>query len=145
MSSAGPGPAPEDLPPETLLVVLRGIGASMFLTDRHLIGARDGAERRPRSGFQAWTLDTIRHMRIELGSGPSGRIAVWTTGAQEALSMFFDARSLDRAHELLDIARPLIARSRRGRPGSEPARPSIGPARPCSSTPPGEMEPPQDR
>jgi hypothetical protein len=144
MSSAGPGPAPDDLPPETLLVVLRGIGASMFLTDQHLILARDGAERRPRSGFQAYTLDTIRHMRIELGSAPSGRIAIWTTGPQEALSMFFDARSLDRAHELLDTARPLIALSRRGRPGSEPVRPPIGPARPGSSEPPGMSEPPNE-
>jgi hypothetical protein len=137
---AAPG-AEGSVPPEALLVVLRGIGASMFLTDRHLIVARDGAERRPRSGFQAWTLDTIRHMRIELGSAPSGRIAVWTTGAQEALSMFFDARSLDRAHELLDVARPLIARSRRGRPGSEPVRPPIGPARPGATEPPGKSEP----
>jgi hypothetical protein len=65
--------------------------------------------------MQAWTLDAIRHIRIELGRAPSGRIAVWTTGEQEALSVFFDARSLDRAQKLLDVARPLIARSRRGR------------------------------
>jgi hypothetical protein len=144
-ADAEPPPPPDEFRPEALLVVLRGIGASMFLTDRHLILARDGAQRRPRTGFQAFTLDTIRHMRIELGSAPSGRIAVWTTSGQEALSMFFDARSLDRAHELLDVARPLIARSRRGRPGSEPARPPIGPARPGSSTPPGDGEPPQSR
>ncbi|HET7473201.1 MAG TPA: hypothetical protein VFJ71_08765 [Candidatus Limnocylindrales bacterium] len=107
---------------EDLLVVLRGIGASMFLTDRRLIVARDGVERRPRSGLQSYDLDGIRHIRIELGSAPSGRVAVWTTGAdQETLSMFFDARSLERAHELIDVARPLIARSRRGRAGSGPA------------------------
>jgi hypothetical protein len=106
----------------------------MFLTDQHLIVARDGAERRPRTGFQAYTLDTIRHMRIELGSAPSGRIAVWTTGAQEALSMFFDARSLDRAHELLDVARPLIARSRRGRPGTQSAAREASSRRPPGSS-----------
>ena len=119
-SGAASPTVPGDVPPEALLVVLRGIGAWMFLTDQHLIVARDGADRRPRSGFQAYRLDTIRQIRIELGSAPSGRIAVWTTGAQATISMFFDARSLDRARELLEVARPLIARSRRGRSGSEP-------------------------
>ena len=142
--SARPVGGREDLRAEALLVVLRGIGASMFLTDQHLILARDGAERRPRTGVQSFDLESILHIRIELGSAPSGRVAVWTTGGQEVLSMFFDARSLERAQELLDVARPLIARSRRERPGSEPARPSIGPARPGSSTPPGKSGPPQD-
>lgn len=112
-----------DLASEELLVVLRGIGAWMFLTDRRLIVARYGAERRPRTGVQAFPLDTIRQMHIELGSAPSGRIAVTTTGP-EAISMFFDARSLERAHELLDIARPLIARSRRGQRRAEPPDPT---------------------
>ena len=107
--------AAEIVPPEAVRGVVRGIGASMFLTDHHLILARDGAERRPRTGFQAFGLETIQHLRIELGSAPSGRIVVWTTGDQEAASMFFDARSLERAQELLDVARPLIARSRRRR------------------------------
>jgi hypothetical protein len=116
----------------------------MFLTDQQLILARDGAERRPRTGVQAFDLEAIRHIRIELGSAPSGRIAVWTTGGQEVVSMFFDARSLERAHELLDVARPLIARSRRGHPGTEPVRTPIGPARPGSSEPPGTSEPPKE-
>jgi hypothetical protein len=110
--------------------VLRGIGASMFLTDQHLILARDGAQRRPRTGLQTLTLDSIRHIRIELGSAPSGRIAVWTTGGQEALSMFFDGRSLGRAQELLDIARPLIARTRRGRLGETLHASRAGPREP---------------
>jgi hypothetical protein len=93
----------------------------LFLTDQQLILARDGAQRRPRTGVQALALDAIRHIRIELGRAPSGRIAVWTTDGREAFSMFFDGRSLDRAQELLDAARPLIARSRRQRPGREPA------------------------
>jgi hypothetical protein len=97
-------------------VVLRGIGSWMFLTEQHLIVARDGADWRPRTGYRFHSLDSIQHIRIELGSAPSGRIAVWTTGAEEVISMFFDARSLDRAHELVDLARPLIARSRRDRP-----------------------------
>ena len=116
---AGSPAAPEGAPPDALLVVLRGIGAWMFLTDQHLIVARDGADWRPRTGFRAYSLDSIRHIRIELGSAPSGRIAAWTTGAEEVISMFFDVRSLDRAHELLDVARPLIARSWRGRSGTE--------------------------
>jgi hypothetical protein len=109
----------------------------MFLTEQHLIIARDGAKRRPRTGFQVFTFDAIRHMRIELGRAPSGRIVVWTTGGQEALSMFFDSRSLDRAHELLDVARPLIARSRRGRSGTDPAARSDASRRPsrCSRDP----------
>ena len=112
---------------ESLLVVLRGVGAVMFLTTRRVIVARDGIERRPRSGVTAFTLPTIRHLRIELGSGPSGRIAVWTDTGHEAVSMFFDARSFDRAHELIDVARPLIAMQRRG-PGARPVRPPSGPA-----------------
>jgi hypothetical protein len=106
---------------ENLLVVLRGIGAMMFLTTRRVIVARDGIERRPRSGVVSFPLEQIRHLRLELGSGPSGRIAVWTDASQEAVSMFFDARALDRAHELIDIARPQIARQR-------PVRPPTGPA-----------------
>jgi hypothetical protein len=113
---------------ETLLVVLRGIGAMMFLTTRRVIVARDGIERRPRSGVASFPLEQIRHLRLELGSGPSGRIAVWTDASQEALSMFFDARSLDRAHKLIDVARPQIARQRRRGPGERPARPPTGPA-----------------
>jgi hypothetical protein len=108
---------PAGVPPEALLVVLRGIGSWMFLTDDHLIVARDGADWRPRTGYRFQSLDSIRHIRIELGSAPSGRIAVWTTGTEEVISMFFDARSLERAQELVDVARPLIARSRRGREG----------------------------
>jgi hypothetical protein len=129
-------------PHEELLVVLRGIGASMFLTNRRLIVARDGVERRPRSGLQTFELGVIRHIRIELGSAPSGRIAVWTTTAEpEALSMFFDARSLGRAHELIDVARPLVARQRRELRGRR-ARPPMGPPAPGSPRPPGSAEPP---
>jgi len=121
------GTAPNLSASETLLVVLRGIGAMMFLTTNRIIVARDGVERRPRSGVTAYPLSTIHHLRLELGSGPSGRIAVSTEAGQEAVSMFFDARSLDRAHELIDVARPLIARQRR-RSGVRPARPPSGPA-----------------
>ena len=110
----GPGTLPEGVPPETLLVALRGIGSWMFLTDQHLIVARDGADWRPRTGYRFQSLDSIRHIGIELGRAPSGRIAVWTTDAEEVISMFFDARSLDRAQELVEVARPLIARLRRG-------------------------------
>ena len=85
----------------------------MFLTNQRVIVARDGVARRPRSGIQSFPLETIRLIRLELGSAPSGRIAVSTTGGQEAVSMFFDSRSLERAHELIDAARPLIARRRR--------------------------------
>ena len=120
---------------ETLLVVLRGIGAVMFLTSRRLIVARDGIERRPRSGVASFPLGQIRHLRLELGSAPSGRIAVWTDASQEAVSMFFDARSLDRAHELIDVARPQIARQRRRGPGERPVRPPSGPADSGSSDP----------
>lgn len=111
---------------EELLVVLRGIGAMMFLTNQRVIVARDGVERRPRSGIQSFPLETIRLIRLELGSAPSGRIAVSTTRGQEAVSMFFDSRSLERAHELIDTARPLIARRRR-RLEAGSARPSSRP------------------
>ncbi|HUP54637.1 MAG TPA: hypothetical protein VM408_03950 [Methylomirabilota bacterium] len=98
---------------EDLLVVLRGIGAMMFLTNTRVIVARDGVSRRPRTGIQSFPLADIRLIRLELGSAPSGRIAVSTLSGPEAVSMFFDARSLDRAHELIDVARPMIARHRR--------------------------------
>lgn len=121
-------------PSEELLIVLRGIGAMMFLTNQRVIVARDGVERRPRTGIQSFPLETIRLIRLELGSAPSGRIAVSTTGAQEAVSMFFDSRSLERAHELIDAARPLIARRRR-RLESGAARPQGRPTDSASSDP----------
>lgn len=120
---------------EELLVVLRGIGAVMFLTTQRVIVARDGVERRPRTGIQSFALSSIRHLRLEMGSAPSGRIAVWTAADAEAVSMFFDARSLDRAHRLIDLARPLIARQRRRGPGERPVRPPNGPADSGSSDP----------
>lgn len=115
--------------------MLRGIGAVMFLTTERLIVARDGFERRPRTGIQSFAFEAIRHLRLELGAAPSGRIAVWTTAGHEGLSMFFDAKTFDRAHELIDVARPLIARARRGGPGDRPVDHSRGPAEPGSDTP----------
>jgi hypothetical protein len=129
-ASTEPGPdapvaanAPREMPPavqprlargEQVLVQLRGIGASMFVTSERVIVAREGGERRPRSGVQSFPLDAITLIRLEPGAPPSGRIAVWI-GAQEAVSMFFDARSSDQAQEAVDIARPVIARRRRER------------------------------
>ena len=110
-----PPPVEPDLEPgEELVFVLRGIGAAMFLTSDRLIVARDGGERRPRSGTQSFPLESISHIRVEPGERPSGRVAVWI-GTQEAVSMFFDGRSADLAKEAVAAARPLIARRRRER------------------------------
>ncbi len=98
---------------EELLFVLRGIGAVLYLTTERVIVARDGGERRPRTGVLALAIDEISHVRIEPGTGPSGRIAISTNGL-EVVSMFFDARSADRAREAIDVFRPLVARRRRG-------------------------------
>ncbi len=122
---------------EELLVVLRGIGAVMFLTSRRIIVARDGIERRPRTGIQSFPLVEILHLRLELGSPPSGRIALWTIRGQEAVSMFFDARSLDRARSLIDLARPLVARQRSRGQGAGRVPPPSGPA---GSVPPDSAE-----
>jgi hypothetical protein len=103
--------------------VLRGIGAVLFLTSVRLILVRDGVERRPRTGIQSVPLEEVVHLRLELGTAPSGRIAVSTMEAREAISMFFDAHSLDRAHELIEVARPRVARGRR-LAGSGPAGPA---------------------
>jgi hypothetical protein len=99
---------------EQLLVHLRGIGASMYVTTERVILARDGRDRRPRSGLQSFALEAITQIRLEPGASPSGRIVVWV-GPQEVVSMFFDARSSDRAQEAVEVARPLIARRRRER------------------------------
>jgi hypothetical protein len=120
---------------EELLLVLRGIGSVMFLTTDRMIVARDGFERRPRTGIQSFPLETIRHLRLELGASPSGRIAIWSSAGHEVVSMFFDARSFDRANELIEHARPLIASARRRGPGDRPVRPPSGPAGPGSSRP----------
>jgi hypothetical protein len=115
-------PGPLDRPPldasEELLVVLRGIGSVMFLTSTRIIVARDGMERRPRTGLQSFPLEQLDRVRIDLGSGPSGRIVVWTAGDLEAVSMFFEPRSRDRAEELVAAASAGIARARRRAPGS---------------------------
>jgi hypothetical protein len=108
-----PQATPPDLDTdESVLADLRGIGASLFVTTERLIISRDGRERRPRSGVQSFLLEAITHIRVEPGAPPSGRIAVWI-GSQEVASMFFDARSSDRAQEIVEIARPAIARHRR--------------------------------
>jgi len=117
-------PVPASPPPlerdEELLGVLRGIGSAMFLTSARIIVARDGMDRRPRSGIQSFPLDGIRQVRIERGSGPSGRVVVSATAGQEIVSMFFEPRSLDRARELIARARLEIGRQRRSGSRSEP-------------------------
>jgi hypothetical protein len=105
---------PDLAPGEELVFVLRGIGAAMLLTTDRLIVARDGGDRRPRSGTQSFALESISHIRVEPGERPSGRIAVWIEG-QEVVSMFYDGRSADRANQAVARARPLIARRRRER------------------------------
>jgi hypothetical protein len=133
--SSDAGARPELEGGEELLLVLRGIGSVMFLTSDRLIVARDGFERRPRTGIQSFPLETIRHLRLELGESPSGRIAIWSAAGHEVVSMFFDARSFDRATQLIEHARPLIAKARRRGPGDRPVRPPSGPAGPGSSRP----------
>jgi len=100
----------------------------MFLTTRRVIVARDGMERRPRTGIQTFALGSIARLRLELGTAPSGRIVLWTSARHEAVSMFFEARSLDRAQLFIETARPLVARQRRSGPGDGPVRPPSGPA-----------------
>ena len=111
---------PAAVPPldgdEELQTVLRGIGSVMFLTTARIIVARDGHERRPRSGIQTFPLDTIRHLRIERGNGPSGRVVVSSASGQELISMFFEPRSLDKAQELIAKGRLQVARRRRVAP-----------------------------
>jgi hypothetical protein len=109
-----PAAQPDLARDEHLLGHLRGIGSSMFVTTERIIVARDGRERRPRSGVQSFALEAITQIRLEPGVPPSGRIAVWV-GPQEVVSMFFDARSRDQAQEVVEIARPAIARLRRRR------------------------------
>jgi hypothetical protein len=90
----------------------------MFLTSARIIVARDGMERRPRTGLQSFPLGQLDRVRIDVGSGPSGRIVVWSAGDLEAVSMFFEAKSRDRAEELVAAASSGIARARRRAPGS---------------------------
>jgi len=110
---------------EELVATLRGIGSVMFLTSDRIIVARDGVERRPRSGIQSFGLDEVRHIRLERGSGPSGRVVVLHPAGNEAVSMFVEPRSIERALELIAAARPLIARRSRRSMGG-PADPALG-------------------
>lgn len=109
-----------------MVAVLRGIGSVMFLTSDRIIVARDGIERRPRSGIQSFPLDTVRLIRIERGSGPSGRVVIWGPTGQEAVSMFVEPRALGRAEELVAQTRILAARRRRGGRGRRPQEPRPG-------------------
>jgi hypothetical protein len=103
-------------PREDVLCDLRGVGATMLLTPTRIVVARDGHERRPRTGVQAWPLERVRRIGIELGTGTSGRVVVWTVEHEESVSMFFEARSLPRAEDFVAATRPLIARRRSGSP-----------------------------
>src|SRR4051812_32637499 len=105
-----------------LLPVPRGIGSRMFPTSPRIVLAGDGGERRPRSGIQSYPLDGIRLIRLERGSGASGRVVVWSSTGQEAASMFFEGRSLERAGELVALGRVHVARRRRAA-GRRPDRP----------------------
>ena len=98
---------------EELLAVVRGIGSAMFLTSDRIIVARDGYERRPRSGVQSFPHERIGRVRIERGTAGSGRIVVWSAGDVESASMFFEARARDRADELVALASAQVARARR--------------------------------
>jgi len=98
---------------EELLAVVRGIGSAMFLTSDRIIVARDGYERRPKSGVQSFPHERIGRVRIERGSAGSGRIVVWSAGDVESASMFFEARARDRADELVALASAQVARARR--------------------------------
>ena len=100
-------------PDEELLAVLRGIGSVMFLTSRRIILARDGSDRRPRTGIQSFPLETVQFVRLERGSGPSARVVIAGAGGQEAVSMFVESRSLDRADAFVATSRLLAARRRR--------------------------------
>jgi len=115
-------------PDEKLVAVLRGIGSVMFLTSDRIIVARDGMERRPRSGIQSFPLDTVRLIRVERGSGPSGRVVIWGPSGQEVVSMFFESRALDRADVLVSEARGLLAQERRRSSERSPREPGAGPA-----------------
>ena len=88
----------------------------MFLTTERIILARDGVERRPRTGIQSFPLSGIRQIRLERGSGPSGRIVLSVQLGQEAASMFYDVRAVERARELAAAARIRMARRRAARP-----------------------------
>jgi len=105
---------------ETVLCDLRGVGATMLLTANRIVVARDGHERRPRSGLQSWPLAEIRQVGIDLGTGASGRVILWAGELEETVSMFFEPRSLARAEAFVAAARPLLARRRRGIPDPEP-------------------------
>ena len=114
---------------EDVLFELRGIGAWMVGTTQRVVISRDGSERRPRSGMQTFPIENVSHIRLELGTGPSGRIAIWVEG-HEAVSMFFDARSIDLAYTAIDRLRPVLARNRKAaevRRGGSTERPSSVP------------------
>jgi hypothetical protein len=88
----------------------------MFLTTARIIIARDGLERRPRSGLQSFPLGGIRHLRVEPGSGPSGRIVVSGERGAEIVSMFVETRALERARILVARGRlEILRRQRLGR------------------------------
>jgi len=107
-------------PREQLVAILRGIGATMLLTNTRLIVARDGCDRRPRTGVQSFPLMRIDRIAIEPGMA-SGRLIVWTGPLDEGVSMFFGPGSHDRAEQFVAEARPRIARLRRGIPDPDGA------------------------
>jgi hypothetical protein len=92
----------------------------MLLTSTRIVVARDGLERRPRTGVQSFPLKRIDRIAIEPGMA-SGRLIVWTAPLDEGVSMFFGPGSHDRAEQLVAEARPRIARLRRGIPDPDGA------------------------
>jgi hypothetical protein len=87
----------------------------MLLTSSRLVVARDGLERRPRSGVQNFPLGRIQRIGIEPGMA-CGRVVIWTGPVEEGVSMFFAPGSMEQAEMLVAEARPRMARRRRGIP-----------------------------
>ena len=95
-------------PSEEIAGVLQAIGCKLVLTDRHLVLIRDGRSFRPRSGVQAWHLDSSLSVRTTPTGSQPGRVLI--TSGRHTTSIFVAAdRHRDADLLIADVKRRIHA------------------------------------
>jgi hypothetical protein len=85
-------------PGEVITDVVRAVGCSLVLTERHLVLVRDGSSYRPRSGVHVWPLDRTVTVHTTPVLHGTGRIVIEHGGTT---SVFVSADEWDAADTLL--------------------------------------------
>lgn len=91
---------------ETVLATLKGVGASLELTERRIVIVRDGSDFRPRSGVRSWQYASILDVSLSQPRRGQARIVIRTGhNPWDAVSMFFSSTLLADAERVVSEIR----------------------------------------